>query len=104
MSDRARQFMPFAALKGYYELLRTKERVVVPKKELSDDYAEILSRKVLGIEEGMMVKVTYYSDGDYISLEGIVTDINIDRRYITIVKTEVCIDDIYDIDYDGFIE
>lgn len=99
MSDRARQFMPFAALKGYYELLRTKERVVVQKKELSDDYAEILSRKVLSLKVGMMIKVTYYSNGDYVSLEGIVTDINIDRRYITIVKTIISLDDVYEIDY-----
>ena len=68
MSDRTRQFMPFSALKGYYELIRTKERVVVPKKELSDDCEEILSRKVHSLEEGMMVKITYYSDADYVEV------------------------------------
>ena len=98
MSDRARQFMPFSALKGYYELIRTKERVVVPKKELSDDYAEILSRKVVSLAEGDMVKVTYYSDGDYVEIEGILTDIDIDRRNLTIVKTTIDLDDIYDIE------
>ena len=98
MSDRARQFMPFSALKGYYELIRTKERVVVPKKELSEDYAEILSRKVVSLKEGDMVKVTYYSDGDYVEIEGILTDIDIDRRCLTIVKTTIDLDDIYDID------
>lgn len=98
MSDRARQFMPFSALKGYYELIRTKERVVVPKKELSEDYAEILSRKVVSLKEGDMVKVTYYSDGDYVEIEGILTDIDIDRRYMTIVKTTINLDDIYDIE------
>lgn len=101
MSDRARQFMPFSALKGYYELLRTKERVVVPKKELSEDYAEILSRKVLSLDEGMMVKVTYYSNGDYVVVEGILTDIDIERRYLTIVKTTIDLDDIYDIECDS---
>ena len=98
MSDRARQFMPFSALKGYYELIRTKERVVVPKKELSEDYAEILSRKVVSLKEGDMVKVTYYSDGDYVEIEGILTDIDIDRRNLTIVKTTIDLDDIYDIE------
>ena len=104
VSDRARQFMPFAALKGYYELLRTKERVIVPKKELSEDYAEILSRKVSGIREGMMLKAVYYSEGDYISVEGLVSDINIPERYITIVKTRICLDDIYDVEYDEYYE
>ena len=27
-ADRAQQFMPFAALKGYYDLIRERERVV----------------------------------------------------------------------------
>ena len=31
--DRAKQFMPFAALKGYPEALRKKEKIVVPKIE-----------------------------------------------------------------------
>ena len=26
-ADRAQQFMPFAALKGYYDLIRERERV-----------------------------------------------------------------------------
>lgn len=28
-ADRAQQFMPFAALKGYYDLIRERERVVL---------------------------------------------------------------------------
>ena len=104
MSDRARQFMPFSALKGFYEMLREKERVVVEKKEMSDDWAEVLSRKVHGIGVGMMVKAVYYSNGEYVSVEGLVTDIDIDKRYLTIVKTKINLDDIYDIEYDGFDE
>ena len=44
--ERAKQFMPFAALKGYPEALRKKEKVVVPKKELSEEYQEELERKL----------------------------------------------------------
>ena len=32
--DRAMQFAPFAALKGYYETVRMQERITQPKKEL----------------------------------------------------------------------
>lgn len=32
--DRAMQFAPFAALKGYYEIVRRQERITQPKKEL----------------------------------------------------------------------
>lgn len=38
--DRAMQFAPFAALKGYYETVRMQERITQPKKELGDDAAE----------------------------------------------------------------
>ena len=32
--NRAKQFMPFAALKGLEEALEKKEKIVVPKAEL----------------------------------------------------------------------
>lgn len=43
-AERAKQFMPFAALKGYEEALRAKEKVVVPKMELSSDTAMTVRR------------------------------------------------------------
>ena len=41
-ADRAKQFMPFAALKGYEEALRKKEREVEEKmkNERGEDYPE----------------------------------------------------------------
>ena len=35
VSDRAKQFMPFSALKGLDEALRANEKIVVPKVEFS---------------------------------------------------------------------
>lgn len=40
-AERAKQFMPFAALKGYPEALREKEKIVVPRAEVSEEYAEV---------------------------------------------------------------
>lgn len=42
ISERAKQFMPFAAVKGYHEALAKKEHITVPKNELTDDMAELL--------------------------------------------------------------
>ena len=39
--ERAKQFMPFAALKGHTEALRKKEKIRVEKQELSEEYKEI---------------------------------------------------------------
>jgi len=44
-----------------------------------------------------MIKVIYYSDGEYVSAEGIVTKIDLELRTLTIVKTEIDLDDIWDI-------
>lgn len=99
MSDRAGQFMPFAALKGFYELIKEKERVIIPKHELAEDKAEELSEKMKNVKKGIMVKVIYYSDGEYVSTEGIVTKIDITFRKLVIVKTEINFDDIWDIEF-----
>lgn len=44
--ERAKQFFPFAALKGYPAALRRKEKIVVPKVEFSEDYQERLDGKL----------------------------------------------------------
>ena len=43
--ERAKQFMPFAALRGYEIALKEREKIVVPKMELSEDMREELDRK-----------------------------------------------------------
>ena len=45
-ADRAQQFMPFAALKGYYDLIRERERVAEPKRELTDEAREAAGQGV----------------------------------------------------------
>ena len=99
MSDRAGQFMPFAALKGFYDLIKEKERVIVPKHEIAEDKADELSVKMNQVKEGMLLKVVYYSDGEYISTRGVVTIIDLIFRKLTIVKNEIDLDDIWDIEY-----
>lgn len=99
VSDRAGQFMPFAALRGFYDLIRERERVVVPKHEIAEDKAAELSEKMKLVERGMMVKVLYYSAGEYVSVEGMVSKIDLDFRKLTVVKTEINLDDIWDIEY-----
>ena len=37
MSERAKIFLPFAALKGYEEAIKEKKRITVKKAELSED-------------------------------------------------------------------
>ena len=95
--DRAKQFMPFAALRGYYELIKQCEKIKEPKKELSEEEGELLSSKINTVKKNMLVKVTYYNDDSYKTLTGIVSDINTVIKTITIIKTKINFDDILDI-------
>ena len=96
-SNRAKQFKPFAALKGFYDLIAEEERVPLPKTEFTEDMLELLSRKMQQIEKGMMIEVTHYSNGAYSKTRGLVSDIDAVYRTLTIVKNKIVLDDILDI-------
>ncbi len=93
--DRAKQFMPFAALKGYSEALRKKERIIVSRRELSEEYGEELDRKLRQVQEGEMVSVVYYCRGEYVRLTGKVAKIDKEARMLRIVNEKIAFDDLY---------
>lgn len=95
--QRAHIFSAFDALKGFRELLAQQERVVVPKRILSEDDLQVLDRKIHAIEPGMMVTLTYFDNGQYIQQKGRVAKINFDERIIQIVKTKLAFQTIVDI-------
>lgn len=98
--DRAKQFMPFAALKGYEEELRKKEKIVVAKMELSEERKEELDREFSQISKKDMVTAVYFDKGEYLKISGMVSRIDIDARLIVIVNTKIKLEDIYDIRLD----
>lgn len=95
--DRAKQFMPFAALKGYPEALQKKEKIVVPKVEVSEEYAEVLDRKLRNVKRNDIITVIYYSNHEYLKKTGMVSRIDETARIMKIVNTKISFDDIYDI-------
>jgi len=96
--DRAKQFMPFAALKGYPEALRKKEKVVVPKVEVSEEYAEVLDGKLRRVRKNDMITIVYFSNGEYLKKTGKASRIDETARVLKIVNTKIGFDDIYDIE------
>lgn len=97
--DRAKQFMPFAALKGYPEALRKKEKVVIPRAEVSEEYAEVLDRKLRKVKKNDIITVIYFNNGEYLKKTGMVSRIDETARVLKIVNTKITFDDIYDIEY-----
>ena len=99
--ERAKQFMPFAALKGYPDALRKKEKTVVPKTELSDEYKEELDRKLKLVKKNGIVTVVYYERGEYLQMTGMVSRLDETARVLKIVNVKISFDNIYDITVEG---
>lgn len=95
--ERAKQFMPFAALKGYPEALRRKEKIVVPKVELSEEYQEELDQKLRMVHKNDMITVVYFHKNEYLKLTGMVSRIDETARILKIVNVKISFEDLYDI-------
>ena len=95
--ERAKQFMPFAALKGYELALREKEKIVIPRMELSEDYEEQLDYRMRLIEKNDMVSVVYFCGGEYLKVTGLVARKDEISHVLRIVNTNIPFSDIYDI-------
>jgi hypothetical protein len=94
LEERAKQFMPFAAVKGLGEALALKEKIVVPKPVLTDDMAEELDRTFARIEIGSMITVVYYRENEYIQITGKVAHISESSRLLQVVDTRIAFDEI----------
>lgn len=93
--NRAKQFMPFAALKGYEAALREKEKIIVEKIELSEEMKEELDLKIRDIHRNDMVKVVYFHDEEYLEITGMVSRLDVDARILKVVNTKIDFDNIY---------
>lgn len=87
--DRARQFMPFAALRGYYDLVHAKEVVPEPRRPLSDDEARELDEIIASLARGDVVRCRYYEDAGYREAEGAVSQIDLTFRDLWIVRRRI---------------
>ena len=85
--NRAKQFLPFDALKGLKEALREKEIEYEEKIELTEESYIELQNELNKIEDGSYVKIRYYRNKKYVDIEGIVTNIDYIRKKIQINKT-----------------
>lgn len=95
--DRAKQFLPFDALKGLHEELELREEKMsrVPRHSLSEERMEELSSVLSRIYKGSQIQMTFYRTGHYYDLRGTVDNINIVYKYILIGEEKIFFDDIY---------
>jgi len=97
VSERAKQFMPFSALRGLNEALAVKERIRLPKKELSEEMAEELNSALQKITPESVVTVVYYREGDYYQLTGINVRIDEYERTLRMMDLSIPIDNLIEV-------
>ena len=93
--SRAKQFLPFDALKGLQEALREKEIENKKKIELSEEILAELNNNFNKIEIGSKVRIKFYKNMKYIEISGIITNIDYIKKKIQIdQKQNINISDI----------
>lgn len=95
--DRAKQFMPFAALKGYPDALRKKEKITVSRIDLSEEYLQELDRKLSEVQKNDMITIVYFQKGEYLKLTGMVSRIDRTAGILKVVNHKISFADLYDI-------
>ncbi len=112
IQDRAKIFAPFAALKGYEEEIAIKQKIVVPRMELSEESKENLDlqlgkikRLLLKGQHPIITLVCFRRDeesleegGEYIQFTGTVAKFDQNLHILQIVEKRVSLDDIYGIE------
>lgn len=97
--ERAKQFMPFDAMKGLSEALRDREErhLRVDKREITDEAAEMISDALTRLERGMRVEIEYHHAFHDLRSAGIITDISYAYKFLKLDDCKIYFDEIYDI-------
>ncbi len=97
---RAKQFMPFDTLKGFREAVAEKERIIVPKRDISEEQKEELEWKIRQLKKEDIITVEYFQNREYVQVTGMITRIDEVSRILDIANTRIAFVDISDLKYD----
>ena len=91
---RAKQFMPFAALKGVEEALRLQEQKFQQKAALDEEEIEKINRILNKLNVGDETRLIYFYEGSYTPVNGEIKKIDPHRQYLEIGDARIYFDDI----------
>ena len=95
--DRAKQFLPFEALKGFKEAIKMIENKGDTKKELSEDNKNDINNILKKLDKGNRVKVKYYYLTEYIEVISNFLKIDKINKVLYLKDTKINIEDIISI-------
>ena len=103
-SQRAKQFMPFSAVKGLEEALARQERKArqEDRPELGEEQIGAINRALCRLEKGTEGSITYYSLREYRTLIGTVDKVDEVRQALRVSGNIIPFEDICEITLSGF--
>ena len=97
--DRAVQFMPFDALKGFREALEKVEKFSEDKKEFSDDYFYVLNQKINKLKIGEKVLIKHYYELEYVETIDVIKKIDKVYKKLYLLNSVIEFDYIVEVNY-----
>ena len=86
--ERAKQFMPFDAMKGLQEALRDRE-------ERHSEDMEMNSAVLCRLERGSRVEINYYCHFHDVIRSGTISAVNCPYRFLVLDEERIFFEDIY---------
>lgn len=98
-SRRAKQFVPFDALKGLKEAIAQKEHTPTPRRELSEDAIAQINIRLSDLKPGQLVTVVYYCDytQEYHQLTGKVSKVDPYWKVLEVGSISIDFSELYEI-------
>lgn len=95
--QRAKQFLPFAALKGFEKAIAERETEREERIILGEDAQAELDLKLQRLKRGDIVSIRHYSAQRYEDALGQVKKIDLFQRQLLLGETRIAFDDIFDV-------
>ena len=92
---RAKQFAPFAALRGLENTLNAENRQPPVRRGLAEDVLEELNRSLLALREGDEIFVEYWAGESLVRLSGFFRSLDPDTRKLRLYGKVIPLDDIW---------
>ena len=98
-ADRAKQFLPFDAVKGLREALAKKEAELLFEERniLSEDSAEFLNEILPNLSVGDVVRVTYFENHAYQTITGTIRKLPDELEVLRLFEKDIAYSDICEI-------
>ena len=91
---RAKQFMPFAALRGFEEALSLRENRRQQKAELDEEEIEKINRRLNKLSVGDETRLICFYAGRYTPVNGVVRQIDVHKQFLELDGRRIYFDDI----------